>query len=110
MKRSKRRVFLFISVITLASGLTWALKAQTKPKEKTYTVSLSLQGWVQLTQQLDLVKTQLRQSDLPSKNVAYMTDSLLTPIQALIGQQVNAQLEAEKPKLGVKKDTTNPKK
>lgn len=110
MKTSKARVFLFISVITFVSGLTLALKAQNKQKEKQYTVALPLQGWIQLTQQLEVVKNQLRQSDIPSKNVVYMTDSLLTPIQTLIGQQVNGQLEAEKQKTEVKKDTTKPKK
>lgn len=105
-----KRLQLFLAIIVIASVSTWALKAQNRQKEKQYTVSLTLQGWIQLTQQLDLVKNQLRQSDLPSKNVAFLSDSLLTPIQALIGSQVNAQLEAEKPKLEVKKDSTKPKK
>lgn len=106
-----KRLLVFTCILTLIAATTWVLQAQTKPnKEKQYTVSLPLKGWIQLTQQLDLVKNQLRQSDLPSKNVAYLSDSLLTPIQALIGSQVNAQLEAEKPKAEVKKDTTKPKK
>lgn len=101
-----KRLLLFTVIVILAAGATWALKAQNRQKEKQYTVSLTLQGWIQLTQQLDLVKNQLRQSDLPSKNVAYLSDSLLTPIQALIGSQVNAQLESEKPKPEAKKDST----
>lgn len=40
MKTTKGRVFLFISVITLASGLTWALKAQQVP-EKEITLKLT---------------------------------------------------------------------
>lgn len=105
-----KRLVLFLGITIAISAVTWALKAQTKPKEKIYTVSLPLNGWIQLTQQLDLVKTQLRQSDIPSRNVAFISDSLLTPIQALIGSQVNAQLEAEKPKAEFKKDSTSKKK
>lgn len=40
MKSTKGRVLLFISVITLASGLTWALKAQQVP-EKEITLKLT---------------------------------------------------------------------
>lgn len=36
MKTIKGRVFLFISVITLASGLTWALKAQSHQMDIKY--------------------------------------------------------------------------
>jgi hypothetical protein len=104
-----KRLVLFLGITVAVSAITWALKAQAKPKEKTYTVTLPLHGWIQLTQQLDVVKMQLRQSDLPSKNVAYISDSLLTPIQSLIGSQVNAQLDAEKA-VQQKKDTSEPKK
>lgn len=103
-----KRLALFLGITIAASAITWALKAQTKPNEKTYSVALPLKTWIQLTQDLDVVKAQLRQSDLPAKNVAYISDSLLTPIQSMIGSQVNAQLEAEK--MSIKKDTTKPKK
>lgn len=101
-----KRLVLFLSITMAASAITWALKAQQKTPDKRYSVSLTLNEWVLLTQKIDFIKNQLRQSDLPSKNVAYLSDSLLTPIQALIGSQVNAQLEAERPKPEVKKDTT----
>lgn len=104
-----KRFFLFLGITVLASAITWALKAQQNSPEKKYTVSLPLNNWVVITQQLEYIKGQLRQSDLPSKNVAYLSDSLLTPIQSVIGMQVNAQLEAEKPKSEVKKDSTKTK-
>lgn len=106
-----KRLVLFLGITIVASAITWALRAQTKPPtEKTYNVSLALKSWVQITQELEYIKSQLRQSDLPSKQVSYMSDSLLTPIQSAIGIQVNAQLEAEKPKPEMKKDSTKPKK
>lgn len=98
-----RIVLLFIAIIIAISGVT--LLAQQKPPEKKYSVTLSLQSWVQITNELDYIKSQLRQSDLPSKHVAFMSDSLLTPLQSTIGQQVNAQIQQE-----TKKDTTKPKK
>ena|SRR5690349_8696802 len=104
-----RRSFLFISILIFISGITWALNAQQKPPEKKYTVALPLQQWIQVTNELEYIKNQLRQSDLPSKQVAFMSDSLLTPLQSTIGQQVNMQMAAEKPQ--VKPDsTTKPKK
>lgn len=106
-----KRPALFFAIIISATVITGVLKAQQKPQEKTYTVALTYQGWLQLTQQIELVKGQLRQSDLPSKNVAYLSDSLLTPIQSVIGFQVGRQLDAEKA-AQQKKDTTisKPKK
>jgi hypothetical protein len=102
-----RRVLLFIGIIFLAVIISFDLKvsAQQKPPEKKYSVTLSLQNWIQITNELDYIKSQLRQSDLPSKQVAFMSDSLLTPLQTTIGQQVNAQIQQE-----TKKDTVLPKR
>lgn len=105
------RLLFFFAIMISITVITWALKAQQlRPPEKKYSVSLPLNNWVQITQQLEYIKSQLRQSDLPSKQVAYMSDSLLTPMQAVIGSQVNTQLEAEKPKSEVKNDSTKSKK
>lgn len=106
-----KRLALFFCIIISITCITWVLKAQQlRPPEKKYSVSLPLNNWVQITQQLEYIKSQLRQSDLPSKQVAYMSDSLLTLMQVVIGSQVNTQLEAEKPKSEVKKDSTKPNK
>lgn len=101
-----KRLVLFLGITVAASAITWALKAQQVKQEKKYSVSLTKNQWIQLTQQLEFIKSNLRQTDLPSRNVAYISDSLLTPIQAIIGSQVNAQLEAEKPKPIIKNDST----
>jgi hypothetical protein len=103
------RLVLFFGIIISITVITWTLKAQQRPPEKKYPVSLTLNNWIQITQELDYIKSQLRQSDLPSKQVAYMSDSLLSPIQSTIGLQVNALLEAEKPKPEVKKDSAKHK-
>lgn len=105
-----KRLTLFFVITVAVSAITWALKAQQITPEKKYNVSLPLNNWIKITQELEFIKSQLRQSDLPAKQVAYMSDSLLTTIQSTIGIQVNAQMEAEKPKPEVKKDSTKPKK
>lgn len=101
-----RRSFLFIGILIAASGITLALETSNqKPPEKRYSVTLPLQNWVQITNELEYIKGQLKQSDLPAKQVAFMSDSLLSPLQSIIGTQVNAALQAEQ-----KKDSTNHKK
>jgi hypothetical protein len=101
-----RRSFLFIGILVAASGITWAFQtSNSKPPEKRYSVTLPLQNWVQITNELEYIKGQLKQTDLPAKQVAFMSDSLLSPLQTTIGTQVNAQLQLEQ-----KKDSTNHKK
>lgn len=104
MKTSKGRVFLFISVITLVSGLTWALKAQTKQSTtKTYSVTLTLDQWQGLINGVEGVKNKLKLSNLPSNEVTFINDSLLNLIQGEFVRQIQKQLVAEqKPK-----DTTS---
>jgi hypothetical protein len=76
---------------------------------KTYSVSMTLEQWSMRINQLEYIKQQLRQSDLPSKQVALITDSVLSPIQSEISQQVQKQLTDEKA-AQMKKDSTKPKK
>lgn len=76
---------------------------------KTYKVELTLDQWSARVNQLEYVKQQIRQSDLPSKQVALITDSVLIPLQAEISQQIQKQIADEKA-AQLKKDTTKPKK
>ena len=98
---------LAIATLILASGITWALKAQQKTDpNKVYEVKLTLNEWSNKLQYLDIVKQQLRLSDLPSKQVAFISDSLLTPFQSEITKQIQFQLASEQ-----RRDTiTKPKK
>lgn len=64
-------------------------------QEKNYTVTLPLDKWSNYVNGLEITKQQLRNSDLPAKQVTYITDSILTPIQISISQQINATLAAE---------------
>lgn len=102
------RLFLFLGIIIAITGITWAFKASAQPKQnqnKLYEVKLTLTDWSTKIQYLEYIKNQLRQSDLPSKQVAFMSDSLITPIETSISQQINQQLAEEQ-----RKDTVKPKK
>lgn len=94
----------FLVIATFFIGL---LAWQTHQQKKTYKVEMPLDFWIQLTNGLEFTKNNLKTSDLPSKTVTLISDSLFTPIQTEVSRQINAQLAAEQ-----KKDstTTKPKK
>lgn len=78
---------------------------QTYQQKKLYKVEMPIEFWVQLTNGLEFTKNNLKNSDLPSKTVTLISDSLFAPIQSEVTRQINAQIVAEQ-----KKDTTKPKK
>jgi hypothetical protein len=80
------------------------LAFQNQQAKKTYKVEAPLEFWIQATNSLEFTKNNLKQTDLPSKTVTLINDSLLAPIQKEIVRQIEAQLAAEK------KDTSKPKK
>src|SRR6478736_9140285 len=93
----------FVALTAVFMGL---LAFQSHQAKKTYKVEGDINFWVQATNGLEFTKNNLKNSDLPSKTVTLITDSLLTPLQLEITKQVQAQINAEN-----KKDTiTKPKK
>lgn len=82
-----------LTFLVLVAGFMICLAWQ--EKAKTYNVSLTLEKWSSYLQGLEYTKQQLRQSDLPSKQVALITDSLLTPMQVDITTQVQQLMKAE---------------
>ena len=108
-----KRLALFLGTIALVSAITVHLKAEYKKEHrqppKLYPVSLTIEEWSTKLNYLEYVKASLRKSDLPSKEVALITDSILIPFQTQISQQIQSQLAQEKA-AQQKKDTTKPKK
>lgn len=90
---------------TMATGFVALLAFQPHQVKKSYKVEGPIEFWVQATNGLEFTKNNLKNSDLPSKTVTLINDSLLTPLQTEISRQVQAQINAEN-----KKDTTKPKK
>lgn len=101
-----KKSFLYAGILIGAVGITWALKAQQKAEDKKYKVEMTVQEWATKVNYLEYIKNQLRQSDIPSKQVAFISDSLLTPFQSEITKQIQFQLASEQ-----RRDTTTkPKK
>lgn len=101
-----KRLVLFLGITVAISTITWALKAQTKPEEKKYKVELTINEWQHVMAAIEMSKAALKRSDLPSKDVVFINDSLFSYIQAAFASQINAQLEAEKQlNPEIKKDT-----
>lgn len=107
-----KRVLVFIAVITIVSGLTWALKAQQKPPQppKTYSVTLTREQWSLVLNGLETIKNSVKVSNMPAKESTFISDSLITIYQTEFVRQINTQLEAERPNPEVKKDTTTKSK
>lgn len=103
-----KRTVLFLGILVALSAITLALPEKKQPP-KMYPVSLSLEEWQLKINYLEYVKQTLRKSDLPSKEVALISDSAITPFQNQIATQIQSQLAQEKA-AQQKKDSTKPKK
>jgi hypothetical protein len=62
---------------------------------KPYCVQLQYNGWATFSASLDYIKSQLRQTDLSSKTVSMMIDSLIAPFQNEMAKQINRQIAAD---------------
>ena len=93
-----------LKAATMATKFVTLLAFQSHQAKKLYRVEGDINFWVQATNGLEFTKNNLKNSDLPSKTVTLINDSLLTPLQMEITKQVQMQINAEQ-----KKDTIKPK-
>lgn len=108
-----KRVLLFLGITTSISVITWALKAQTKPKEapKAYHVTLTIDQWQSVMNGLESIKNAVKTSNMPAAQSTFISDSLISTYQNEFLRQIQGQLSAEqKVKTEIKKDSTNKKK
>lgn len=108
-----KRLQLFLAIIVIVSVSTWALKAQTKPKEapKAYYVTLTIDQWQAVMNGLESIKNAVKTSNMPAAQSTFISDSLISTYQNEFLRQIQGQLSAEqKVKTEVKKDSTNKKK
>lgn len=89
----------------MAAGFVALLAFQNHQQPKTYKVEAPIEFWIQISNGIEFTKNNLKTSDLPSKTVTLINDSLFVPFQTEISRQINEQIALEK-----KKDTTKPKK
>lgn len=97
----------FFGIIILISGVTLAIPRQ---EQKRYKVEMTIQEWDARLSQLEWIKLQVKQSDIPSKNAVLIVDSVLTPLSQQIVYQINMQLKSEQGAKGIKPDSTTKKK
>lgn len=95
-------VWMFV-LIGVASGVMAAVTA-----EKEYTVKATLPKYIKGDKWISIAKQALSKSDLPSRDVSMILDSL-TEFQNLIVIQVNSQLEADKKLEKPKTDSSSKK-
>ncbi len=88
-------VFIFLSILT-----SYILSAQRTPpmskpdmKDTLYCVQNTAQEWQVWLYKFENIKFQLKKSDLPSRDVTYLIDSLIVPMQYVISSQVRPQIE-----------------
>lgn len=107
-----KRLVLFLGITVIASVATWALKAQSKPKEapKVYQVSLTLDQWNSVFNGLETIKNAVKVSNMPAVQSTFISDSIITVYQTEFSRQLNQQIASEKAKPEVKKDSTKTKK
>lgn len=91
--------------ILIVTGVTLFLKAQKPAPKETpkYTVTLSVEEWNAVLNGLEATKNYLKTSNSPAKDVTYLGDSILTPIQQRFVAQINLQIQQQA-------DTTKKKK
>lgn len=104
-----KRLVLFLGITVAISTITWALKAQTKPEEKRYKVELTLNEWQHVMSAMEMAKNALKRSDIPSRDVIFINDSLFTNIQNSFANQITSQIQAEQKKATQPKDSTSTK-
>lgn len=104
-----KRVLVFLSIIVIVAFATWSLKSQIRQEDKRYKVEMTMPEWLAKLDQIEWIKLQIKQSDIPSKNAVFAVDSFLTPLTQQIAFQINMQLRAEQNAKSIKIDTTKPK-
>ena len=91
--------------ILIVTGVTLFLKAQKPAQKETpkYTVTLSVEEWNAVLNGIEATKNYLKTSNSPAKDVTFLGDSILTPIQQRFMMQINLQISQQS-------DTTKKKK
>lgn len=108
----KRRLLLVITVLAGISCITWALNAQQKIPQppKTYTVTLTPEQWEGVLTGLESIKNAVKVSSMTAKESTFISDSLISPYQNEFLRQIRKQIEADRLKPEIKKDSTNTRK
>ena len=83
-----KRSLLLIAILTFCVVMAFT-------EEKKYTVSFTQPEWQARYSWIETAKAQLKQSDLPSKTVVFINDSLLGKFQNELAIQLQPQFAAD---------------
>jgi hypothetical protein len=71
---------------------------------------MTIDQWNNTINSIEYVKSRIKLSDIPSKEVTFINDSLFANLQKEFFTQISKQLAEEQAKFDFKKDSTKPKK
>lgn len=78
--------------LVIASVSTFAFIKNDTPK---YSVVMSVDEWQAVLNGMESTKNYLKSSNLPAKDVTFLCDSILSPIQGRFASQINLQIQKE---------------
>jgi len=93
-----KKVIIGLAILSTTVAISQVVKKQAAKK---YHVEMTIEEWDGYLNNFEYVKSKLKNSDLPSKEVTLMSDSVLTKFQTTALTQLRQQLAA---------DTTSKKK
>ncbi len=97
--RETKGFFYRVVALALTTTVIIMLGAWNSPSEKIYPVNDTVNGWTKTINGQEYLKQRIQQSDLPAKEVKFMIDSIITPLQDLISKQVAPPYQAEQKRL-----------
>lgn len=100
-------IVILVSLLLSFAGVgvenkqTILVSQDTVDQKKEYPVKMVVADWDKFYQGLSIAAVELRQSDRPSKNVSFVIDSVIAPLQQQILSQLRRQFSdttSKKPK------------
>lgn len=73
----------------------WAQERNIKKETPKYSVTLTVEEWNAVLNGIEATKNYLKASTSPAKDVTYLGDSILTPIQQRFAAQINLQIQQQ---------------
>jgi len=87
-----KKVLIVFAVLFVSVAISQVVKKQAIKK---YHVEMTIEEWDGYLNNFEYVKSKLKNSDLPSKEVTLMSDSVLTKFQTSALTQLRQQLAAD---------------
>lgn len=73
----------------------WGQERKANQSTPKYTVTMSLDEWQSVMNGLEATKNYLKSSSSPARDVTYLSDSIISPIQYRFSSQINLQIQQQ---------------